>query len=38
MEGQAELEMTSYDLRGGHAGLDQLMRRAIRDRILLENA
>ncbi|AFD27413.1 hypothetical protein [Deinococcus gobiensis] len=37
VEGRAALGMTSYDLRGGHAGLAQLMRRAMKDRTLPEN-
>ena len=38
MEGQAGLGLTSYDLRGGHAGLATLIRQAMKDRTLPEKA
>ena len=38
MDGKAELGMTSYDLRGGHAGLAQLIRQAMNNRTLPEKS
>ena len=38
VEGKAELGITSYNLRGGHAGLAQLIRQALKDCTLPEKA